>query len=162
MFIVPLSGDKILSTNGATYTALGYTNVKDQPSVYVQGPEVETESLGFDQIAKINSAPVKLTGGKVFDAATKSKHKYTLPQKDDKVKFGNVTVKVNSLKLNQRGHLAAGMLIAGENVENKEKVTVRLANLVSIERASGDELFDLKGFKQQYRDYLGSETGAAA
>jgi hypothetical protein len=54
------------------------------------------------------------------------------------------------------------MLIAGENVENKEKVTVRLANLVSIERASGDELFDLKGFKQQYRDYLGSETGAAA
>lgn len=162
MFIVPLSGDKILSTTGAMYTVLGYTNVKDKPAVYVQGPEVETESIGFDQIVKINSAPVKLTSGKVFDAATKTKHKYTLPQKDDKIKFGNVTVKVNSLKLNQQGHLAAGLLVAGENTQNNEKVTVRLANLVSIERASGDELFDLKGFKRQFRDYLGSETGAAA
>lgn len=163
MFIVPLSGDKILSTNGATYTALGYTNVKDQPSVYVQGPDVTTESIGFDQIAKINSTPVKLTGGKVFDAAVKQKrHKHALPQKDDKIKFSNVTVKVDALKLNQRGHLGAGMLVVGENTQNKEKVTVRLANLVSIERADGDELFDLKGFKQQYHDYLGSETGATA
>jgi hypothetical protein len=162
MFIVPLSGDKILSTTGAMYTVLGYTNVKDKPAVYVQGTGVETESISFDQIAKINSAPVKLTGGKVFDAATKSKHKYTLPQKDDKIKFSGVTVKVDSLKLNQRGHLAAGMLVVGENSQNREKVTVRLANLVSIERANGDEMFDLKAFKRQFSDYLGSETGAAA
>jgi hypothetical protein len=100
MFIVPLSGDKILSTNGATYTALGYTNVKDQPSVYVQGPEVETESLGFDQIAKINSAPVKLTGGKVFDAATKSKHKYTLPQCDREGQFAEA----EPARASGRGH----------------------------------------------------------
>jgi hypothetical protein len=155
MFIVPLPGDKILCTSGAAYTTLGYTNVKDKPAVYVQGPEVETESISFDQIAKINNAHVKLTGGKVFDAASKSKHKYNLPQKDDKVNFGAVTVKVNSLKLNQRGHLSAGMLIAGENLESGKKVTARMSDLTGITRANGDTRFDVPAFMAQFREYLG-------
>lgn len=160
MIIVPLSGDKILTTTGAVYTALGYTNVKDQPAVYVQGSGVETDSIGFDQIAKINSLHVKLTGGKLFDVATAPKKRIQLPQRDDKVRVGKGAVKVDSLKLNQRGHLAAGMLIIGTNVETGEKATVRLANLVSIERANGNEVFDLRSFRQQYADYLGSESGA--
>ena len=155
MFIVPLSGDKITTTTGVRYTALGYTNHKDQPSVYVQGPEVQTATVPFSDIASINGAPVKLTSGKVFDVAT-VKHSITLPQKNDKVKFQRGTVKVVALKANERGLLAAGLLVQGTNVETNEKVTVRLANLVSIERANGDELFDLKAFRRQYRDYLGA------
>ena len=158
MFIIPLSGDKIQSTNGAKFTVLGYTNYKDQPSVYVQASALETKSLPFTEIAKINGAPVTMTGGKVFDGAIKSSHKYTLPQKNDKVKIGRATIKVDNLKANQRGYLGAGLLIVGTNIETGEKSIVRLADLISIERASGDEQFDLSGFKQQYQDYLGSEN----
>lgn len=160
MIIVPLSGDKILTTTGAVYTALGYTNYKDQPAAYVQGSGVETDSIPFDQIAKINSAAVKLTGGKLFNVATAPRKRIQLPQRDDKVRVGKGTIKVDSLKLNQRGHLAAGLLVIGTNVETGEKATVRLANLVSIERANGDTEFDLGSFWQQYTDYLGSESGA--
>jgi hypothetical protein len=157
MFIVPLSGDKIQSSNGARFTALGYTNVKDQPAVYVQGADVETSSIPFDQITKINGTPVTMTGGKIFNAAKRPSGKFSLPQKDDKVRFGGKTlVKVDTLKANQRGHLAAGLLVIGTDVETKNKITARLADLVSIERANGSELFDLKAFKSEYRDYLGA------
>lgn len=157
MIIVPLPGDIIKCTLGVTYTVLGYTNLKDKPTVYVQGPMVETKSLEFDQIVKINGVIVTLTKGKVFDAPSKSKqHKHSLPQKDDIVKFKSLAVKVNSLKLNMRGHLAAGILVVGENTKDQEKVVVRLMNLVGIERANGDKLQDLAEFTEQYRDYLGS------
>lgn len=156
MFIVPLSGDKIQSTNGARFTALGYTNVKDQPAVYVQGADVETSSIPFDQIVKINGTPVTMTGGKVFNAAKRPSGKFALPQKDDKIRFGKTTVKVDTLKANQRGHLAAGLLVIGTDIETKKKITARLSDLVSIERANGNELFDLKAFKSEYHDYLGA------
>lgn len=155
MFIVPITGDKITRADGAVFSVLGYTNHKTEPAVYVQGPNVQTETISFNNISKLNGAPVKLTSGKVFSVAT-AKHMITLPQKDDRVKFRNVTVKVDGLKLNERGHLAAGVLIVGTNIETKEKITVRLANLVGIERANGDKVFNLKAFKQQYRDYLGA------
>jgi hypothetical protein len=130
--------------------------------LYVQGPDVKTDTIGFSEVQKVNSAVVKLGPGKIFLSATKTNHKFTLPQRDDRVKYRNATVKVTGLKLNERGHLGAGMLVVGTNVETDEKVTARLANLVSIQRASGDELFDLKAFKSQFHDYLGSETGATA
>lgn len=154
MFIVPLSGDKIQCARG-TFTALGYTNLKDQPAVYVQGPEVETETIQFLDITKINGVHVILTPGKVFTVATKPKRQIQLPQRDDKVQFGDATVKVDSLKVNQHGHLAAGLLVVGVSVETAEKITVRLANLTGIERANGDKLLDLSAFKSQFSDYLG-------
>lgn len=154
MFVVPLFGDKILCTSGAQYTVLGFTNVKDQPAVYVQGPDVQTISVPFSDIAKINSAPVKLTAGKIFNGAAHPDH-ILLPQRDDRVVYRNVTIKVDDVKANQRGHLAAGLLIAGVNVQTGEKATTRLANLVKIERANGDHQFDLAAFKKQYSDYLG-------
>lgn len=161
MFIVPLSGDKIETLAGVTYRVLSYTNYKDGPAVYVQGAGVDTKNIPFTDIARINKSPVKLTAGKIFDVASRPKDIQTLPQKDDKVKLGRFTVKVDSLKLNQRGNLAAGMLIVGNNIETKERVTARMADLGGIERADGSTSIDLKAFKQQYQDYLGS-SGAKA
>lgn len=155
MFIVPLSGDKIQCTNGAQYTVLGFTNVKDQPAVYVQGPDVQTVSVPFSDIEKINNAPVKLTSGKIFNSAARPKH-LPLPQRDDRVVYRNVTVKVDAIKANQHGHLAAGLLVAGVNIMTGEKVTTRLAHLVGIERANGNRNFDLAAFKKQYSEYLGA------
>jgi hypothetical protein len=68
MFLVPLPGDKIETANGVVYTVLAYTNYKNTPAVYVQGPSTETKSVPFDEIAKINKAVVKLSPGKLFIA----------------------------------------------------------------------------------------------
>lgn len=160
MFIVPLSGDKIETTGGVTYTVLSYTNYKDSPAVYVQGVAVETKSIPFSDIVKINKIAVKLLPSKVFDAATRPKDQLPLPQKDDKVKLGRFMVKISMLKLNQRGNLAAGLLIVGDNVETKERVTARMSGISAIERADGTKISDVAPFKRQYHDYLGSQSGA--
>jgi hypothetical protein len=161
MFIVPLSGDKIETLGGVTYTVLSYTNYKDSPAVYVQGAAVETKSIPFSDIAKINKIPVKLLPSKIFDAPTRPKDQLMLPQKNDKVKLGRFVVKVDMLKLNQRGNLAAGLLIVGDNVETKERVTARMSDLSSIDRADGTKITDVTAFKRQYHDYLGSKSVTA-
>lgn len=160
MFLVPLPGDKIETTGGVTYTALAYTNYKDSPAVYVQGAAVQTKSIPFSDIVKINKTAVKLLPSKIFDAATRPKDQLLLPQKDDKVQLGRFVVKINMLKLNQRGNLAAGLLIVGDNVETKERVTARMSDINAIERADGTKITDVTAFKRQYHDYLGSKPGA--
>lgn len=156
MFTVPLPGDKIETDAGASFTALSYTNYQDGPAVYVQSSEPEANSLPFEQIVKLNGAPVSLLPGKVFESASKSRAKIQLPQKNDKLKFSDRVLKVQLLKLNEKGKLAAGMLVVGLDIQTNEKVTDRLTNLVGIERANGDETFDLKAFKTLYKDYLGA------
>lgn len=156
MFVVPLPGDKIETDAGAMFSAVAYTNYQDGPAVYVESSEPEANSLPFEQITKLNGAPVKLLSGKVFESAAKSRAKIQLPQKNDKLKFSERTMKVQLLKLNEHGKLASGMLVVGLDFNTNEKVTDRLSNLVGIERANGDETFDLKAFRTLYKDYLGA------
>ena len=156
MFIVPLSGDKIETTTGAEYTALSYTNYQHAPAIYVQASGAEASALSFNDIAKIGGMTVKKLSGGVFEAPSKIAGRAPLPQKDDKVTLGQGAVKVLMLKLNEKGQLADGMLVVGTDMATGQKVTERLSNLVSIERANGDKDFDLKSFRKLYRDYLGA------
>jgi hypothetical protein len=159
MFIVPLTGDTVETPGGVTHVVLSYSAYKDKPAVYVEGEGASTESVPLADIKSINGTPVQQTGGKVFTASSKIKRKLQLPQTDDKVTIdGDVTkqLKVKSLKLFERGNLASGMIVVGEDVESKEPSTARLAEVIKIERANGEDSFSRRAFMSLYKDYLGS------
>lgn len=153
MFIVPSSGDVIETTNGVTYTVLGFSNYADQPAALVQAEGASTESVSFDEIAKINRAPVTLTSSKIFTGV--AKHGVSLPQKDDKVTTSSGVIKVDNLKLHNKGQLAKGLIIVGTNVDTSEKMTVRFADVTSILLANGSEVKNLKAVKTKFQDYIG-------
>lgn len=152
MFIVPLSGDKVLTSGGVAHIALSFTNYKDSPAIYIEGDSDDV--LSFGDIVSVNGTPVKQGAGKVLISTGRVKRKEQLPQKDDHVTVDGERIKVKQLKLGERGNLASGMLVVGQT-DDKQDRTVRMADISNIDRADGSQ-FSLRTFLGAYKDYLGS------
>jgi len=158
MFVVPLSGDVVEIDGGVKYTVLSYSAYKNQPAVYVETEGAATDSVSFDSIKTINGTPVALTPGKVFRADSLVKRKVQLPQKDDKIVVDGRTLKVKAIKLRQQGKLTDGVMVAAEDQETNQPVTVRMANIERIARANGDKDFARTTFRSLYKDYFGHKA----
>lgn len=155
MFTVPLPGDVVENKNGVKLTVSSYAPHKDEPAVYADS-DGKMSSVPFEDIAKINGNPVELTSGMIFTCATAPNRTLQLPQVHDKVAVDGYEeeIKVKSLKLRDKKNLSKGILIVGVNQDTKAPVTVRLADVVRIIRASGPEKFTRRDLKT-YQDYLG-------
>jgi hypothetical protein len=159
MFIVPLSGNRIKTTDNTVFTVLGYTNYENHPSVYVSeaGSGSKIITIPFTDIVMIDRAPVTLNAGKVF-VVSNIPNGISLPQCYDIVDFGGNSIKVQMLKLNVRGHLSSGMLVHGLDTVTNQFMTRKLANMISIKRANGNTDYDLHKFRLKFSDYLGGGT----
>jgi len=156
MFVVPLTGDKVETVNGAVRVVVSYSAYKNEPAVYVETDDASTpEAIPFDDIKKINGTPVKLTPGKVFSSASLIKRRVQLPQQNDKAIIDGMSFKVKSLKLRQSGKLTAGVLIVGTNEDSEKQSDTRMAAIDRIIRADGDNDFSRSAFFSLYKDYLG-------
>lgn len=163
MIVVPLSGDKIDTKDGVSFTVLSYTNYRDKgPAVYVEHtPLVPSDAVYFFDITRINGAHVDFhSGSKTFKTSSNIKRRIQLPQSLDlvTVKIGGVLsrLKVDSLRLHKRGELAKGLVVICEDPDSKEKVTVRLNSIIDVERNIGNDLFSREKFLKYYKDYTGN------
>jgi len=159
MFILPLTGDTVETRGGVKHNVLSYAPYKDKPAVYVEGEGTSTESVPFTDITAINGTPVQLTPGKIFTVTSKLDRKFQLPQVNDKVIIDGdkpITAKVKNLKLFERGNLASGLQVQGEDIDTGERVTARLMDVIRIERAGDKAGFSRGPFRSLYKDYLGS------
>lgn len=163
MFIVPLPGDKIVTKDDVSFTVLSYTNYRDKgPAVYVEHtPLVPSDAVYFFDITRINGVHVDfITSSKIFKTAGNIRRKIHLPQPEDiiSIKQGSILskVKVDSLKLHKRGELAKGLIIIGEDPDSKEKVNVRLNQIIDVDRNIGNDLFSRDKLLKYYKDYTGN------
>lgn len=162
MFVVPIKGDKIETTDGKVFTVLSYTNYREKgPAVFVEHASGEpADAIYFADIVKIGGKSVELIPSKIFKAAGEIKRKYHLPQIGDVVSFkdknGRASMKVKGLKLHKRDDLSKGLFVTGEREDSDEKLTVRIVNINDIDRSIGSDMFSLDRFLSYYSDYLGS------
>lgn len=163
MLVLPIKGDKIETKDGVTFTVISYTNYREKgPAVYVEHtPSVPSDAVYFFDISKINGKTVDyLTGPKVFKSTGEIKRRFQLPQPNDtityKAKDGNKVISVSGLKLHKRDELAKGLLIIGSEKDSDEKLSVRLDQIVDLERDIGNDMFSRDRFLSYYTDYRGS------
>lgn len=164
MFIVPLKGDKIETKDGVSFQVLSYTNYRDKgPAVYVEHtPTVPSDAVYFFDIGKINGKTVEYVAGpKVFRSLGVMKRKWQLPQPGDIITYrastGTQDMVVKALKLHKRGELSKGLLIQGEDPDTKEKIFIRLPQIIDLKRDIGNDLFSRDRFLSYYSDYTGSK-----
>ena len=113
MLIVPLSRDKLLTSDSSdAYQVTSYTDLKDEPAVYVARETSDRPFITFDEVVKVNGVNVELTDGNVFKALGPLKRKFNLPQPGDYVvvelvdtdfKKEDAEVEVVALKLHKQG-----------------------------------------------------------
>lgn len=163
MFVVPLKGDKIETKDGVTFTVLSFTNYREKgPAVFVEHTAgVPSDAVYFFDILKLNGKTVEyVPGSKMLKAAGEITRKISLPQVSDIVSYrdktGSGSLKVKGLKLHRKGELSKGMFVTGHNEERDENVTIRLANIIDIERDIGSSTFSRDRFLATYSDYKGS------
>lgn len=163
MFVVPLKGDKVETKDGITFTVLSYTNYRDKgPAVYVEHTAgVPSDAVYFFDIIKLNGKTVEyVPGAKVFRSTGEITRRYHLPQVSDAVtykdKSGTKTMKVTGLKLHRRNDLAKGLLVVGTVEDSDQSETIRLPQIIDIERDIGSDLFSRDRFLSYYSDYKGS------
>lgn len=164
MLVVPLKGDKIETKDGVSFTVLSYTNYRDRgPAVYVEHtPSVPSDAVYFFDIQKINGVTVEyLSGPKVFRSLGPIKRKLQLPQPNDKLTWkdsiGIHSGEVLGLKLHKRGELAKGLQVVVEDPDTKDKLFIRLNQIVDLDRDIGNDLFSRERFLSFYADFTGSK-----
>lgn len=162
MFVVPLKGDKIETKDGVEFTVLSYTNYREKgPAVLVEHTAgVPSDAVYFFDILKINSKTVEYVhGSKIFKVTAEIKRKIQLPQVGDIVTYkdrsGTATLKVKGLKLHKRDQLSKGMFVLGESEDVSDKIEVRIASIIDIERDIGSNMFSRDKFRAYYSDYIG-------
>lgn len=159
MYVVPVKGDLIRTTDGGEFTVSEFSNFKSKgPAVYVE-QENSSNALAiyFFDIEELNGIKVSYnTQTKVLNAQGHLKRKQHLPQKHDTIiNEDTKTFKVAELKLHNRKYgLSHGLLIIGDDDE-----AYSLRDIVAIKRSFGDSFFDKKHFQKTYSDYLGSSKG---
>ncbi len=163
MFVVPVKGDKIETKEGVQFTVLSFTNYREKgPAVFVEHTAgVPSDAVYFFDILKINGKTVEFVpGSKVFKTTGEIRRKVQLPQLGDHVTYkdknGRGTMKVKGLKLHKRDELSKGLFVVGEGEDSEDKLTIRIANIIDIERDIGNDLFSRDRFLTYYSDYKGS------
>ena len=159
MLVVPVKGDKIVTKDSSTPVVVSsYTNLKDEPAVYLVAGSSKENFVFFSDIVEINGVRVEYkSDSKVFDALGPMKRKFNLPQPKDtiKVKLQDVDYKddaeeipVTSLRLQSRKHgVSRGLLAVGQDSG------FTLTDIIDITRKNGSEKFDAKRFQRYYFDY---------
>lgn len=160
MFVVPVAGDKVRTQDDSNYRVVSsYTNLKDEPSVYLTPGSSADRFLHFSDIVELNGVKVEYDNtSKTFNALGPLRRKFNLPQPRDTItvklidvpfKQEEAELEVSGLRLhNQRLGVSRGLLvICGES-------SFSLNELLDIKRNQGSERFDPKRFQRYYFDYL--------
>ena len=161
MFVVPITGDRITikEAGGKEVIVSSYTNMKNEPGVYINNPVGgNTEIVFFSDIEMINGIRVEFNrSAKVFESLGLLKRKYNLPQPGDTIIITRLDVPIGSpaenvivkhLKLHGIQNRSQGLLVC--DVET----CYRLTDVISIDRKVGSEKFDRTKFQRYYFDYL--------
>lgn len=164
MWVVPVKGDVIKTSDDAEFTVASYSNFKTKgPCVYVEhdAGDVSVPIYFFD-IKELNGVKVDYNNtSKVLNALGMIKRKEHLPQKHDYIFITETSdeeeqpiekkVRVEELKLHNRNMgLSRGLLVIDSDGEHYS-----LKSINKIKRFSGDSLFDKSKFQKIYSDYLG-------
>lgn len=163
MLVVPLSKDTILTSDGAKYKVLDYTNYKViGPAVYVKIPKSkDTVLVYFADIVEINGTKVNYKSNlKLFESLGTIQRAQQLPQPGDVITVlddritneeheDRVTVSDLRLQVKSQG-INKGLL-----VRTDDKRYFRLGQILDIDRNSLSTEFNRGEFKDLYRDYLG-------
>jgi hypothetical protein len=160
MFIVPIAGDTIKTTDGFSYTVLSFTNYKnDGPAVIAEPDDGSlSETIYFESIVDINGSEVEFStkghGIKVFEAPAAFERKFQLPQPNDliyaKVDVYEEKFKVLELKLHVTNNLSKGLILKVENVDTEKTQELSLNMINDIEHT----IFSRTKFLKVYEDYL--------
>jgi hypothetical protein len=160
MFVVPVSGDKLkIADNDTPFVVTSYTNLKQEPAVYVDASEGENNIVYFYDIIEINDVKVELNrSSKTFESLGILKRKFNLPQPGDVLSVTRKTpdgemedaqVTVKAIKLhNKTEGISRGLSVVGD------ESSYDLLSIKDIERKNGSEKFDPKKFQKYYFDYL--------
>lgn len=160
MFVVPVRGDKIRTTDDSDARIVSsYTSLKDQPAVYVTAGSSKERYVYFSDIVELNGVKVEYEpSSKVFSALGPLKRKYNIPQPKDTVKIKLLDVpfkeeteelEVTAIRLHSKKHgVSKGLLIMGK------ESAFPLNEILDITRAGWTEKFDADRFKHYYRDYF--------
>lgn len=158
MLIVPVPGDTITTVDGEEFTVLSYTNLKDEPAVYVENHiEQGSEVVYLRDITEVRGVRVELQkGSDVLRAYGPVKRRVHLPQPDDvivalvpdpntKGRKVEAQLVVTALKLHNKSvGLHMGLVVCDE------KQCVPLDTIVNIE---GAKRFNRRVFLSVYSDY---------
>lgn len=160
MLIVPLTGDKITTVEGAEFTVLSYTNFKARgPAVYVENQPGEASLvIYFFDIEKINGVKVEYSDTmKLFKSLGALKRAVHLPQIKDTmvllkpktpIDSPNDEMEITTLKLhNKTEGVGKGLLICGEDG------CFPLSEMIDLKR-SHPEHFNRSRFLRIYKEYL--------
>src|SRR3990167_4496853 len=121
MIIVPVSGDKIKTSDGLPAKVLSYSNLKPEgPAVLVQGSEGSpSETVFFQDIVKINDQKVRYVknadGYKVFEIDGVMTRTFQLPQPGDSVRADNGDIsreyEIKRIKLHVKDQQTRGLML---------------------------------------------------
>jgi hypothetical protein len=164
MIIVPVAGDRILTSKGLPSKVLSYTNYKPEgPAVLVEGLEGgATDTVFFKDIVEINDQKVKLIknadGYNVFELDGFFKRKFQLPRPGESISSDVSGVEtrqyeVKRLNLHVKNQLSRGMIIYCTEKDTNEVIEITLSQITDI----AHYLFSRTKFLAYYADY--SEKG---
>lgn len=159
-FVVPLAGDKIkITDNDADFVVTSYTNLKQEPAVYIDAQDGENNIIYFYDITEINTVKVDYNrSAKLFDALGILDRKFNIPQPGDTItvpkenadgETEDLGVTVKSIKLHNKAEGTSRGLISCD-----PDACYDLLQIKNIDRKSGSEAFDAKRFQKYYFDYL--------
>ncbi len=167
MFVVPLTKDLIMTSDGYSYRVIEYTNFKDAgPAVYVLEKGVKTPKLVyFADIASLNGVKVEYSKqSKLLKTFGRLDREFHLPQPDDSITAITDTVdaqgddtdtyEVMSIKLKSRSAGPNKGLVV--KVDSDVHPYVRLSQILDICRSIGSSNFNRKEFQAIYKDYMGA------
>lgn len=166
MYVVPLNGEQIQTSDGGTYEVVSYTDYKPRgPALYcsIVGGSVSdhTPVVYFFDIVKIRGVHVEFdNSSKMFKASGKINRKFHLPQPGDKITVlkedtpldqPNDIIKVEKLKLHNKSEgINKGLVVCGDDA------CYTLADIIAINRQIGSDSFDRKRFLKLYKEYAGN------
>jgi hypothetical protein len=158
MFIVPVAGDVITTVDGDEFTVLSYTNLKDEPAVYVENHIGQGSDVVYlRDISELRGVRVELhKGSDVLRAYGPVKRRVHIPQPDDvitarvpdpntKGRTVEAQMVVTGLKLHNRSvGLHMGLVVCDDTQ------CVPLDAIINIE---GSKRFNRRVFLSAYSDY---------
>lgn len=153
--VVPLPRDKVTTEEG-NFIVLSYSNLKDEPSVYVRTVDGESKLLHFHEIVKIRGVRVEYQkDSKLFKAYGTVRRNYHLPQVGDAIDVAiagsdslSKVVVVKEHKLhNKNVGLAKGLVVCSDSSCHT------LDDIFNVTYSDGGKRFNRDGFLKYYSEY---------
>lgn len=160
MIIVPVAGDRILTSKGLPSKVLSYTNYKPEgPAVLVEAIEGgTTDTVFFKDIVELNGQKVKLIksadGYNVLEIDGFIERKFQLPQPGETISSNASGIEarqyeVKRLNLHVQNQLSRGLIIDCTEIDTDEVSEITLSQITDI----AHYLFSRAKFLAFYADY---------